>query len=103
MRSSSSWIRPAIISRKLRHAATFSACSLAITGGKWTTYRRMAEDCVNQAATLARLPERPCVTRDLRVHGFIEHAEELGHLAVYGSDAPPIEDLIRGDPTLGER
>ncbi len=76
---------------------------LTITGGKWTTYRRMAEDCVNQAATLARLPERPCVTRDLRVHGFIEHAEELGHLAVYGSDAPPIEDLIRGDPTLGER
>src|SRR5439155_21172456 len=43
---------------------------LTIIGGKWTTYRHMAEDCVNQAATLARLEDRPCVTRSLRVHGF---------------------------------
>ena len=35
---------------------------LTITGGKWTTYRNMAEDCVNQAAELAGLPERPCAT-----------------------------------------
>jgi glycerol-3-phosphate dehydrogenase len=41
---------------------------ITICGGKWTTYRRMAEDCVNQAATLARLPERPCVTETLRIH-----------------------------------
>ena len=36
---------------------------VTICGGKWTTYRHMAEDCVNQAATLARLPEKECVTR----------------------------------------
>jgi len=41
---------------------------ITICGGKWTTYRRMAEDCVNQAATLALLPERPCVTETLRIH-----------------------------------
>jgi glycerol-3-phosphate dehydrogenase len=41
---------------------------ITVCGGKWTTYRRMAEDCVNQAATLAQLPERPCVTADLRIH-----------------------------------
>ena len=40
---------------------------ITICGGKWTTYRHMAEDCVNQAATLAQLPERPCVTADLRI------------------------------------
>jgi glycerol-3-phosphate dehydrogenase len=40
---------------------------VTICGGKWTTYRRMAEDCVNQAATLARLPDRPCVTASLRI------------------------------------
>jgi glycerol-3-phosphate dehydrogenase len=43
---------------------------LTTTGGKWTTYRHMAEDTVNQAAELARLPERPCVTKTLNVHGF---------------------------------
>lgn len=42
---------------------------LTITGGKWTTYRNMAEDCVNQAATLAQLAEKPCVTRNLPIHG----------------------------------
>jgi len=26
---------------------------LSITGGKWTTYRHMAEDCVDHAITLA--------------------------------------------------
>jgi len=40
---------------------------VTICGGKWTTYRRMAEDCVNQAATLADLPEQPCVTATLRI------------------------------------
>ena len=43
---------------------------VTICGGKWTTYRHMAEDCVNQAATLARLPEKPCVTGHLNIHGF---------------------------------
>src|SRR5262249_42244653 len=47
---------------------------LTIAGGKWTTYRHMAEDCVDHAATLARLTEKPCVTRTLNVHGFHRQA-----------------------------
>jgi glycerol-3-phosphate dehydrogenase len=76
---------------------------LTIAGGKWTTYRHMAEDCVNQAATLARLPEKPCVTAHLSIHGFHRHADEFGHLSVYGADAPAIQDLIRSDESLGEK
>ena len=73
---------------------------LTVCGGKWTTYRHMAEDCVNQADMLARLPERPCVTEDLRLHGFHAGAAEFGPLRVYGSDAPPIQELMRGQPAL---
>ena len=73
---------------------------LTIAGGKWTTYRRMAEDCVDHAATLARLPEKPCVTRNLNVHGFHRQAENFGTLSVYGSDALLIQDLIRNEPSL---
>ena len=51
---------------------------LTITGGKWTTYRHMAEDAVNQAAQLADLPDRPCVTRALRLHGFHRNAQQFG-------------------------
>jgi glycerol-3-phosphate dehydrogenase len=76
---------------------------LTIGGGKWTTYRHMAEDCVDQAATLASLPERPCVTRTLKIHGYHQHPGKFGDLAVYGSDALAIQDLIRSEPALGAR
>ncbi|MBM4256195.1 MAG: glycerol-3-phosphate dehydrogenase/oxidase [Deltaproteobacteria bacterium] len=73
---------------------------LTIAGGKWTTYRNMAEDCVNQAAILARLPEKPCVTPTLNIHGFHQHADKFASLAVYGADAPAIRDLMRTAPAL---
>jgi glycerol-3-phosphate dehydrogenase len=76
---------------------------LTIAGGKWTTYRNMAEDCVNQAATLARLPDQTCITRTLNVHGFHNHPGKFGHLGVYGSDAPAIQDLMRARPELAEQ
>jgi glycerol-3-phosphate dehydrogenase len=66
---------------------------LTITGGKWTTYRNMAEDAVNQAAMLAQLPERECVTKTLNIHGYHTNAERFGHWSVYGSDAPRVQAL----------
>jgi glycerol-3-phosphate dehydrogenase len=71
---------------------------LTITGGKWTTYRAMAEACVDRAADLAKLPRRRCVTRDLRIHGFDPKAS--GPLAAYGSDAAEIKRIRDADPTL---
>jgi glycerol-3-phosphate dehydrogenase len=76
---------------------------MTITGGKWTTYRHMAEDCVDQAATLGQLAERRCKTPHLRIHGYHENAKQFGELAVYGSDAAEIQKLARGDRKLGER
>ncbi|MBX3180405.1 MAG: glycerol-3-phosphate dehydrogenase/oxidase [Candidatus Hydrogenedentes bacterium] len=75
---------------------------VSIGGGKWTTYRHMAEDAVDQAATLAGLPERPCVTRNLNIHGYHQHASEFGELAVYGSDAVEIRAIVREDATWAE-
>src|SRR5207248_7677160 len=76
---------------------------MTICGGKWTTYRHMAEDCVDQAATLAQLPERACVTRDLRIHGFSSGPKPGGPLAMYGSDTEKIRALLENNPALGER
>ena len=75
---------------------------LTTTGGKWTTYRNMAEHAVDQAADLGRLEERPCVTRTLNVHGYHSNADGFGALGVYGSDAPAIQDLMRSTPSLAE-
>jgi glycerol-3-phosphate dehydrogenase len=73
-----------------------------VCGGKWTTYRRMAEDCVNQAAKCAHLPERPCTTEQLKIHGYHESAKQFGAMAVYGGDVRKIFHLIEEDPQLGE-
>jgi glycerol-3-phosphate dehydrogenase len=75
---------------------------ITICGGKWTTYRHMAEDCVNQAATLAKLADKPCVTGHLNIHGFHPTSEKFGHLWVYGSDAHLVQELEQGDPQWAE-
>jgi glycerol-3-phosphate dehydrogenase len=76
---------------------------LSITGGKWTTYRNMARACVDQAATLAQLPEVECKTRELLIHGYHPQPETLGALSAYGSDAGQIAEIARADPALSTR
>jgi glycerol-3-phosphate dehydrogenase len=83
------------------HTIHFDASGLlTTTGGKWTTYRNMAEHTVDQAADFARLAERPCVTRTLNVHGFHSGADRFGTLGVYGSDTLGIQELMRATPSL---
>ena len=53
---------------------------LSITGGKWTTYRHMAEDCVDHAITLGRLRDEPCPTRNLRIHGYLRGLGCIGRI-----------------------
>ncbi len=62
----------------------------------------MAEDCVDQAATLANLPDKECLTRTLNIHGHHSNAAIFGPLASYGSDASRIRGLIDADATLGQ-
>jgi len=76
---------------------------ITICGGKWTTYRHMAEDCVNQAAILAHLPEKGCVTHHLNIHGYHASSDRFGALSGYGSDAPAIEALMDADAALDDR
>jgi glycerol-3-phosphate dehydrogenase len=78
---------------------------LTITGGKWTTYRHMAEDTVDHAITLGRLRDEPCPTKNLRIHGYAQAAssrEERDPLEVYGSDADQIRALAK-DPELAKQ
>ncbi len=76
---------------------------VTITGGKWTTCRRMAEDTIDHAAMVARLDEKKSVTADLQIHGYHNHAEKFGDLAIYGADAPVINDMIYDQPELKQR
>jgi glycerol-3-phosphate dehydrogenase len=83
------------------HTITISKSGLlTIAGGKWTTYRKMAEDCLEHAIVLARLEERPCITQRLPIHGTTHEGSPAGPLTVYGSDAAQIEELARKQPKL---
>lgn len=76
---------------------------LTICGGKWTTYRRMAEEAVEHASMLGKLDERPCITKDLKIHGYDKYSPELGHMQVYGADALKINELAATDTALSEK
>lgn len=76
---------------------------ITITGGKWTTFRRMAQDTVDKAIALGRLPKKACKTADLKIHGAKENPDLSNHLYIYGSDQPEIQNLIKEDQSLGEK
>jgi glycerol-3-phosphate dehydrogenase len=77
---------------------------ITITGGKWTTYRRMAEDTVNTAIAKAGLPSRPCRTATLPIHGSgITPGDFNAPLHYHGSDAPAIRALAATMPGGNER
>jgi glycerol-3-phosphate dehydrogenase len=83
------------------HLIHIDPCGLLnITGGKWTTYRHMAEDCVDRALALGKLPNLPCTTRTLKIHGYVESVASPEALDVYGSDAAAIRVLAQSAPEL---
>lgn len=76
---------------------------VTIAGGKWTTYRKMAQDTVDQAATVAGLNVRDCFTEHLRIHGWLKNIDPDDPLNHYGSDRVEINKLINEDKSLGEK
>jgi glycerol-3-phosphate dehydrogenase len=86
------------------HKILVSASGLVtITGGKWTTYRRMAQDTVNKIIALRRLPRSRCKTKGLLIHGAGGDIDKSNHLYIYGTDRKRMEDLIISSPELGEK
>jgi glycerol-3-phosphate dehydrogenase len=75
---------------------------ISITGGKWTTYRKMAQDVVDQAALVGDLDERPCSTENLQIHGWLDGEVADPALWVYGSDAASIAEIATSDPVLAQ-
>ncbi|WP_316816587.1 glycerol-3-phosphate dehydrogenase/oxidase [Pedobacter nyackensis] len=84
------------------HKLIISASGLiTITGGKWTTYRRMAMDVVDKAIALGKLTAKKCITQDVKIHGYVAEMQK-GALGLYGADADGIRGLIKAKPELGE-
>jgi glycerol-3-phosphate dehydrogenase len=95
-------IRPLVKSSDISNTAALSrdhtieissSGLLTIAGGKWTTYRHMAEDAIDHAIVLGQLEERPCMTRDLRIHDPGRHDDSPGWFARHEM-ARTVEDVL---------
>lgn len=79
-----------------RHKIIVSPSGLiTITGGKWTTYRRMAEDVMDIAIKKHNLQPSKCTTKNYKIHGF------EGSESVFGSDNLKIQQLKSENSSLG--
>lgn len=75
---------------------------ITITGGKWTTYRNMAEETIDLAITHAHLKATACKTHQLKIHGCSDFKEN-NHLDIYGSDREAIEKLATELPQFNQK
>ncbi|HEX8675782.1 MAG TPA: glycerol-3-phosphate dehydrogenase C-terminal domain-containing protein, partial [Segetibacter sp.] len=75
---------------------------VTITGGKWTTYRKMAEETLEKIIEVGKLPKVNCNTRSLKINGSTEVVSK-SHLSVYGSNEENILELVRERPFLGNK
>lgn len=83
-----------------RHKITLSPSGLlTIIGGKWTTYRRMAEETIDKAIKTGLLQKSKCVTSDLKLTKI--NVDNKQRLNIYGDHLHDVEKLISGSPGLG--
>ena len=103
-------LRPLVTSGNVTDTATLSrdhtihitpSGLVTITGGKWTTYRKMAEDTIDHALVIAQSEHVPSATMELRIHGYHKNSSTFGELAEYGSDAPDLLTIIKNNPDDG--
>ena len=99
--------RTADLSRRHKVAATKSGM-ITVTGGKLTTYRKMAEDAVDQAL-LSLDKKARCKTKGLPLIGASSKnvknsdARDQHLFSRFGSESQIIRDLIKQDESLKEQ
>lgn len=107
-----SGLRPLVTGKESRtsklsreHTIEVSPSGLVtVAGGKWTTYRRMAEETLDTAIKLHMLPAKTCRSRTVRLRGAPEAgAKANAALSRYGADAGAIEALWDKHIELRER
>jgi glycerol-3-phosphate dehydrogenase len=78
---------------------------ITVTGGKWTTYRKMGEDAIDRAIETHGLPKSQSTTATMHLHGWTDSAPSgTGEWEkVYGSDLPALHAFLATDPRLQQK
>jgi len=86
------------------HLITTSETGLiSIIGGKWTTYRKMAEDIINTAVKYAGLPFIKSMTDSLSIHGNKSETDFNDPMYYYGSDQEQVMAICNSNPEWNKR
>jgi glycerol-3-phosphate dehydrogenase len=88
------------------HKITVSTSGLvSILGGKWTTYRKIAEDTLNTVQMVGGLSERKCNTETLPIFGFDPSTDWSQPLHHYGTEAKKIQalEIKDGNKSLSDK
>ena len=84
-----------------RHKIIFSGSKLlSVTGGKWTTYRRMGEETIDKAIRMGLIGKKKCLTKNLEIDSLPE-GNSFGRLKIYGRSAHEIDTMIKENPESG--
>lgn len=88
------------------HKITISPSGLVtIAGGKWTTYRKIAEDTIDKIIRAHKLPDADCVTTTLAIHGkpVKNRLSKKNPLSWYGEDLFAITSLEKNNKSLKQK
>lgn len=80
---------------------------ITVAGGKWTTYRRMAQDALDYAAKHGMLAQRACVTAHTPLHGHstssvTSSAGADSYKSEYGTDTTYLDAYTADDAAMAE-
>ncbi len=76
---------------------------LTLTGGKWTTFRRMGQDTVDKAIKIGCLPKKESTSATQKIYSAIPTTDRSNHMYIYGSDQEAIRALAQENPVWGEK
>jgi glycerol-3-phosphate dehydrogenase len=92
--------RTADLSRRHK-VITSDSGMVTITGGKLTTYRKMAEHTVDAVLESLKMSAKRCATKRLTLHGATSRNRHDHLVSRFGTQAPAIRELIKADASLG--
>lgn len=76
---------------------------VTITGGKWTTFRKMGEDTMDKVIQTAGLPADMSRSAEIAIHGAPGAVPVRPGEDVYGSDRALLDQLVESRPELGQQ
>ncbi|GIS00134.1 MAG: glycerol-3-phosphate dehydrogenase [Flavobacteriales bacterium] len=66
---------------------------ISVLGGKWTTYRKIAEDAIDAAISINKIKKKKCRTEKTKLFGYKKNIDWSDHMHVYGSLKKKVESL----------